>query len=102
MSAFARSGQIGRHRVTSALCQKGQMQCSNSDLRDHLVGTSQHFNHLVGVNCYSGLIPAAATTSGQRCNSLLIKASNCSGVPPTMSAACVSVMTERTAGTCKT
>ena len=39
---------------------------------------------------YSGLMPAAFTTSGQRLNSLLMNASNCCGVPPTTSAAWVS------------
>lgn len=36
---------------------------------------------------YSGLIPAALTTSGQRFSSALMNASNCCGVPPTISAA---------------
>ena len=35
-------------------------------------------------------MPAALTTSGQRFSSLLMKASNCCAVPPTMSAACAS------------
>ena len=51
---------------------------------------------------YSDLMPAVFTTSGQRCSSLLMKASNCCEVPPTMSADCWPVMAVRTVGVCRT
>ncbi len=51
---------------------------------------------------HSVLMPAAFTTSGQRFSSLLMKASNCCALPPTISAACASAMAVRTDGTCST
>ncbi len=51
---------------------------------------------------YSGFMPAALATSGQRFSSALISVSNCAAEPPTASAACDTLMALRTAGVSST
>ena len=83
--------------------KRGRRRVDRGHGQDHRRASAQDliFRDLKS-SAYSDLMPAVFTTSGQRCNSLLMKASNCCAVPPTMSAACCSVIAERTAGACRT
>ena len=89
---------IDTRALTALIRSKGMPNAviaHSKDSRFDLHGLKEEAREWPGLE---GMDLVPMVTSGQRFSSLLMKASNCSGVPPTISAACGPVMAARTAG----